>query len=322
MSYKTKITLPTCRTILFIVLLTGAFSCTEIVDIDISDKRVELVTPPDSTLSLNSTIGFKWSEIPEADNYRFQIASPSFQTPIQWLLDTTLSITNLLVSLPPGYYEWRVKGMNFSFETSFSKQSFAILKSSDISQEIVTLLLPKNGDINNLNVINFSWRSVAEASHYSFRLSFQQSVLFTEETNQTFFSASPEMGDGLYTWEVKAANDQYSTVYFSHTFISDTTPPGGRSLISPAHESIIADTSVTFSWNRSGLAFSNEADSLLIYLDSLLTKRYKSLITLSTSQTVILENRIYYWTVRGYDEAGNCGIIADTFKLTINKEKL
>ncbi|MDD2963557.1 MAG: hypothetical protein PHQ65_08430 [Bacteroidales bacterium] len=318
MSYKNRLT-PLLGNIFFCaVILFGVYSCTEIVDVNISDKKVELLTPPDSLVSLQSTIGFKWNSVADADNYNVQIVTPSFLSPSQWLLDTTMSATSLLVSLPSGNYEWRVKGMNFSYETCYSSRSFTIVKSSDITQEIVTLLRPIDNDTNNLKMIEFRWRAVVGADSYKIQLLCQQAVLFEEETDQLFFLASPEMGDGQYTWKVKGMNDQYSTVYFSHTFISDTTPPGVRTLIAPAHASLLVDTTVNFTWSRSGTVLSKETDSLLIYTDSLLTKRYKAVISHSTSKTIALENGTYYWTVRGYDRAGNSSSPADTFRLKIN----
>lgn len=293
--------------VLYFVLVGGVISCTDIVDVNISSHTVNLLTPPDSLIFMQTTIGFKWNEVADADSYTLQIVSPSFAHPIQWITDTTLKLTGASLSLPAGEYEWRVKASNFSFSTAFSSRSFSIIKSSDITQEVVFLQSPIDHDTSNLKTFDFKWRAVIGADHYHFRLLYQQQQVFQTETEFVTIQINPDFGDGLYTWQVKGENDQYSTVYFSRTFLSDTTPPGVRTLVTPRPASVFSDTIIAFSWQRSGIVLSKETDSILLYTDSLMTHRYIASVSTVTSKMLNVPVGTYFWTVKGSDRAGNNG---------------
>jgi len=118
--------------LLFLVLMTG---CEDVFEKNISSEQVILLTPPDSLVSTIVLQNFWWKEVPDADFYKLQIASPSFIHIRQLIADTTLYGNKFNCSLLPGTYEWRVKAANFGYETPFTINRLIIDSTSDISHQ-------------------------------------------------------------------------------------------------------------------------------------------------------------------------------------------
>ncbi|MFV0572065.1 MAG: hypothetical protein ACK5M1_06510 [Xanthomarina gelatinilytica] len=95
---------------------------------DISNKQVVLLAPADGvTFTDVNTINFSWEAVLDADQYVIQIATPNFQNALEVITDQTLNNTQFSASnLEANAYEWRVKAINTSSETLYSKYSFTV----------------------------------------------------------------------------------------------------------------------------------------------------------------------------------------------------
>ena len=99
---------------------------TEIVDI--SEKIVALLAPANTVVfGSTDTINFSWDPVLEADTYSFQIAIPSFENATEIIKNestttSTFSVSNLAVNS----YEWRVRALNSTYQTSYSTQNFTV----------------------------------------------------------------------------------------------------------------------------------------------------------------------------------------------------
>ena len=104
-----------------------ATNCSEIIEVeDISSKTVTLIAPTNEAVLNISDLTFSWQTIEEAEAYRIQIATPTFENALQIVKDTTVSTTNFSTTLSTNSYEWRVRAENSGYETSYTKQSFSI----------------------------------------------------------------------------------------------------------------------------------------------------------------------------------------------------
>lgn len=99
---------------------------TEIVDI--SEKIVALLAPANTVVfGSTDTINFSWDPVLEADTYSFQVAIPSFENATEIIKNestttSTFSVSNLAVNS----YEWRVRALNSTYQTSYSTQNFTV----------------------------------------------------------------------------------------------------------------------------------------------------------------------------------------------------
>lgn len=115
------------KKILLFLTLTVFISCDDIVEVpDISNQTITVLAPTDeSTLTIND-VNFSWNNVEDAENYRLQIATPSFENATQIVLDTTIAVTSYTKLLEAGIYEWRVRAENTEYQTNYSTQNFII----------------------------------------------------------------------------------------------------------------------------------------------------------------------------------------------------
>ena len=86
------------------------------------------LAPADAvSFGATDTINFSWDPVLDADTYSFQIAIPSFENATEIIKNettvaTTFSVSNLAVNS----YEWRVRALNPTFQTSYTTQKFTV----------------------------------------------------------------------------------------------------------------------------------------------------------------------------------------------------
>ena len=75
----------------FIFVLIFILGCGEFFEPDLSNKRVTLLAPADSTETPLSLITFWWDHLNDADWYHLQIVTPNFDYPVSLVLDTNIT---------------------------------------------------------------------------------------------------------------------------------------------------------------------------------------------------------------------------------------
>ncbi|MEO1486502.1 MAG: hypothetical protein AAFU57_12190 [Bacteroidota bacterium] len=123
------------RILLLVLCHLALCSCEDILEVqDISNESVVLLAPAENTVVTDSVVNFVWNEILDVDidAYRVQIATPSFESAAQIVLDSTLTLDSTFVGtrvsqkLSNRAYQWRVKAMNSAFETNFTVNDFTV----------------------------------------------------------------------------------------------------------------------------------------------------------------------------------------------------
>ncbi|WP_136667689.1 hypothetical protein [Flavobacterium sp. H122] len=303
--------------IAFSIISLMCFSCEEILlEDDISKEEVVLVAPQNNEQFNSTSITFTWEPVQYAKKYRLQIAKPNFTSPTQIVLDTEITVTNQIVQLPVGSYEWRVQAISGNTTTAYQTRSIVVLSNQNFQDNTVVLSSPANNFNTNITAQNLSWESVIGATGYTFQVFNSNNVIITTQ-NITGTSTSFTFPEGSFTWRVRATNGNQNTLFSSNNIIVDVTAPNVPTLVAPSNATVTNDTSVNFQWSRTPIAGSIESDKIYIFKDAALTNLFSETQT-SSPYSVTLPVGTYYWYVKSFDIAGNQSVKSNVYSLTIN----
>lgn len=286
----------------FAVLLVG---CEEIFfEEDISDVRIELIAPSNEAVFDLKEVSLNWSSAEGVDEYLLQIVSPSFSNSNQLVKDTLLTATNYTFNLLSNKYQWRVKGINSAYETSYSTYSFEIVSLN--TEDQIVLTSPENELITNQVEQVLTWNAMEYAQKYTVQIWNPNTTgTLIEETEVETTQTTVTFEEGNFIWQVNAVNSTKSTDYTSRSILVDATAPNTPELTSPENEVELLDKKINFSWQRETIGGSVEIDSLYIYQDALLSQLvFKDRMATKEFELELLPND-YYWFVKSFDQAGN-----------------
>lgn len=199
------------------VLLFVVIACEEIITVpNISNDTVVLIAPGKNvTVKAEQPTTFFWDKLKDADSYILQVAMPNFTNAVKVTLDTLVSKSSFTVStLEQGNYEWRVKGVNASYETTYSSNKFSA--AIDLTTQEIQLLTPTNNEEKKEGTITFSWEELAGVEKYELQLAktdFTNSsnIITTKEIAETTYTQN--LTEGTYKWRVKAKGTSSETNY-------------------------------------------------------------------------------------------------------------
>lgn len=302
-------------------------SCEDIMEEDITNDSVTIVSPLDNAEVNSNVVTFRWNTLKGADNYRLQVYSQG-----QFIvLDSLIGTNNFTYSLGAGTCQWRIRGENFAYQTSYTFPTrFTMIESDDLSNQQVPLGSPSSGIYSNQLIHNFSWTRLTAADSYSFELvnvTEGNSIIYRlDNITNTYYllPAGTISQDGEYLWKVKAVNSINSTetLYSSRTLYIDTTAPGLPQNSLPANNSnVTVNTSVNFQWGApSNISPVNALVTYNIQIasDSGYTNIVQSANITALSYTYNFGSTgTYYWRVKAFDSANNQGVYNGGFKVTV-----
>ncbi len=277
-----------------------------------------LTSPGDRDTLTDPTPTFSWQSVKGAIGYEIQVDdNADFSSPV---IDTFISGTSFTpsMSLTDGVYYWRVRGKNEkgAWGTWTEMRMFAINTTGT-----PVLVSPSNGDTLTDNTPTFDWNNVSDAVEYQIQVDnnsdFSSPVIDTCLTASTY-TPSGSLEDGVYYWRVRARNSvgfwgKWSGAW-NFTIITQGPPP--PSLVSPSNGDTLTDNTPSFDWTDvSGaveyeIQVDNNSDFSSPEIDEIVsTSGYVSSISLSDG--------VYYWKVRGENEAGIWGDWSSTWQFTI-----
>jgi len=306
----------------FLILFTLlAFSCSEFIEVPVDDKTVELLSPGERAESANYDITFLWERTENALAYRLQIASPTFTDAQFYYADTTMKNNRFEISLEPGNYEWRVKGLNGSTETAYTTRSFTIYE-SDFEKQRVVLDYPAPNALSSSQEIKLEWQKVYRADQYRLQVDTnnfrdpEELFLDVRTENQSFLLAN--LDDQQYQWRIQALSGELESTWSeSRSFTIDGTPPEKPDLTSPANNQN-ERLPVTFKWRKVNDAENYElyvykADSVTLYNSSYPVKTATVSHVFQGGETT---ERIL-WRVKAIDRAGNKSEFSQFYSVTV-----
>lgn len=320
--------------IIFMLCLMGVLhSCTDIFEEEIDDEEVILLAPSDLLRTKVIQHTFWWEEVEAANEYRFQMVSPHFDTIEKLVMDTLVTTNSFSYSMRPGRYQWRVRGENSNSATPYSTATLIIDSTLDISSQQIELLSPLNGKASNDVSQVFEWQGIYNADHYSFELrrNSETGSLLEDADNllETYYEYNFDE-EGLFYWKVQAYNESSntSTPFSSQSLLIDTTVPNVAELSNPDDFEIISvntDDLYTLEWTAQQ-ADSNESEvSAWLYVSNVNSSSFTGINPVvlpvnSTNMSHTLELDFtgdYYWKVKIVDDAGNESSFSETNRFTI-----
>ena len=306
------------NTFIFLALLVMA-GCNTFFEENITNEIITLLSPTPGIKTDIASQTFWWEKLDGATSYRLQIVSPAFDSTEIVLLDTLISTNKFTYILYPSVFEWRVRGENNGYLTSWANGKVQIYSTTDLSRQKVNILSPSL--ITNFKSITFKWDKLYNAKNYYFVIYNDQwegiPAVTPIQVDSTYFEKI--LRDGNYIWGVKAKNLTSETLYTQKNLIVDSTAPTKAVLSSPADSSVTSGTTILFKWNSLDLTSGIAQDTLKVFSDKNLTNLVKFVASDTKGAEISFTNRTaYYWTVRSVDKAGNVSQTSNTFSFTIN----
>ncbi|MEO0234617.1 MAG: T9SS type A sorting domain-containing protein [candidate division WOR-3 bacterium] len=241
-----------------------------------------------------------------------------------------------------GQYIWYVTAVDSAGNVRQSSQVDTFIL--DVTKPPIPILVsPGNNSISSTNTIHFTWRSVVD--NYSgikrYELMYDEDSLFGSPVIQsvTDTTYTAVLSEGRYYWKVRAVDnfDNVGDWSLRWSFEYDGTAPVAPVLISPKWGVEVEDSLVLFDWGVlvKGITIGikereveKEKDGLkgtkVYYEIEVDTSRsfgsvlYRDTVDVDSVRVKIVRDDVYYWRVRGYDEAGNVGSWGiDSFELDI-----
>ncbi|WP_443946631.1 hypothetical protein ACJVDH_05880 [Pedobacter sp. AW1-32] len=286
------------------------FGCSEFIEPSIKDQTIAIIAPGDRLETSTYLQTFWWNKLDDALKYKLEVVSPSFDSVSIVALDTTVTTDKFAFTLDPGKYEWRVRAENGSSATAYVKRSFTIYPSA-LTDQIVTLKSPANGNYSASADWTFEWQRLFGATSYRLQIDNNN---FLDEANLTINIATDNLSfiqkltaEGTYQFRVRAENatetSKWSTV---RSFTYDATPPAAVVLSLPTDQQSVAKP-VRLLWNKV-----SDADRYELYIyknDGSVFNNTYPLSTTSLEASFSLGNsgETILWRVRAIDKGGNVG---------------
>jgi hypothetical protein len=315
----------TINKIILIALAVLTYSCDDILEENIGNDTVQILSPANNSKIESNVVNFKWNSLTGAKKYRVQI----YESDQVLILDSLTTKTSITLPLGAGNYMWRVRGENYAYESIYSFPSnFSTAIPDDLTNQQVILSSPDNDKFVNFINVSLNWEVLNNATSYSLKVVNTvtgEEVLSKPDLTQTSLTLSlTTLADGTYEWRLKAKNaDTETKQYSARKFSIDTTVPNQPKNTLPADNSTqTVNSTVSYTWSIPadvGLAkspisyiveFSNDVD-----FSSIFQTQNSNSTTLSQSFSA---PGVYYWRVRAIDGAGNIGVNSTRFKFTVN----
>lgn len=315
----------TINKIILIALAILTYSCEDILEEDISDDTVQILSPINNSNIESNVVSFKWNSLNGADKYRIQI----YESDQVLILDSLTTKTSITLPLNAGNYIWRVRGENYAYESVYSFPSnFWTTIPDDLTNQQVILSSPDNEKFVNFTNVTLTWEPLKNATTYRLRVvntaTGQEVYPQTDFTDTSFTLDLPNLADGTYEWRLKAKNAETETKQYSaRKFNIDTTVPNQPKNTLPIDNSTqTVNSSVTYTWSiatdignaKSPVTYIIEFASDVDF-NSIVQTQYSNSTTL---QYTFSATGVYYWRVRAVDGAGNIGTNSTGFKFTVN----
>jgi hypothetical protein len=316
----------TVNKIWLLSLVIGIVSCDDIFEKDITNNTIQTISPSNEAVVESNVVNFQWNAIEGANKYRIQVVGANQAI----VLDSLVSKTNLTFPLPQGGYQWKVRGENFAYQSSYSTLlNLTVMETSNLANQQVVLSSPSNGFYTNDTNLTCSWQGINKADYYDLEvvnMTKGQTVVY-QLSNITNTSATLNntalSQDAEYQWKIRAVNNTSKTAFASRVFSLDKVNPNQPQNNLPANNAVkVANQSVTFDWvSPSDTGTIQSPISYTIeYANS---NDFTTIIQTSNSSTTTFSQAFtlageYYWRIKASDVAGNSSIYSAPFKFTIN----
>lgn len=124
--------------ILFAVLASALIGCSDLEEIDVRDESVALIAPFEGALVETDPVNFSWNSLEGAIEYRFEIATPTFDRATELVARQLTSEIEFSQVLEDGSYEWRVTAINEGGESLSSPRALTVTVPDSLTSTRIT----------------------------------------------------------------------------------------------------------------------------------------------------------------------------------------
>lgn len=299
------------------------FSCGVLLEEDLSKLKIELLAPNDGYSSNEELQELVWAADDVVDSFRLEVVQDSFSAISAYILDSIIIGTSHRLTLSPGHYQWRVKGINGSSSTDYEIFNLIIEADSSLSHQSLYLIQPVDLASFSTDSILFLWEPLSLAQSYRLQVASHPSfnsqlMLIDQHSAQDYYLLRQQLGTGTFYWRLKAIRQHLDSTAWSTTlsFSLNVAPE----LTQPASASQINSLPANFSWRS---ASQHQRDSIYFYYEN-----ESSPFLIRASQTVnfdLLANDTigrgagnYYWKVRAVGTNGQLSSYSPLWQVMIN----
>lgn len=312
--------------LLLLVVVLHMTSCEDILEENITNDTVQPTYPQEGSIVESNVTSFQWNSLKGADKYRVQV----YKNTAFKVFDTLVNnASGIILPLPQGTYQWRIRGENSAYESTYSFPiTFQVQESQNLENQQVVLTSPINNYATNQNTITLSWNELTNADYYKIEvqnLTDTNIILTQDNYTSTNIVVNNLQENKEYSWKVKAVNTTTNTEtpFAIRGFIMDAVAPNQPQNSLPSNNATQSQNQVvTFSWTISsdtGAVQSPLSYEVQIATDNNFTTNVQTLLSQNLSVQYSFANAgVYYWRVRAKDSAGNLGNYSNSFKITIN----
>ena len=318
---------------LTLIILVMMMGCTkDFIVKDIKTVTLKINSPSDTLKTQSNLITFWWDEVDGAEKYNLQIVKPNFNSILQLIVDTNVTINKFNHTFAPGTYQWRIKAFNSAGSTAYITRTFTVDSTSNLGLLTVNSLLPNTNYLTNNKAITFTWSSLYSATYYELEVKNNiGGAIIINPTNisgTSYTYTFTNTTDAYYSWRVKAYNSstfsQYNT---ANTFTIDVTAPNASSITYPLYGNTVNSSTDSLKWTR-GASIDTKSDSIIISLDSTFTTFIRSFKTYQTKFKVSnispllpspspTGNNYYWWRIISMDSVKNTSIPSPKYKFKL-----
>lgn len=302
-----------------------AFSCDDILEEDITDDMVQIISPMNNSEIESNVVNFRWNNIDGADKYRIQVYGDNQSM----VVDTLVNPSSFTYPMRGGTFQWRIRAENSAYESEYSfPVNFTVIETDDLDNQQVILNSPQIGHYFNNTNITCSWQTIRAAENYDLELTNSvNGTVYTKTditTNSFTLPATELAQDAKYTWKVKARNSSSNTLYASRDFSIDRTNPNQPQNVSPVNNFTQSPNQmIDFTWNITADSGTIQSPIASYTVEFSRVANFTTVSQASTSinpnfQQIFTESGDYFWRVKAKDEATNVSTYSSIFKFTIN----
>jgi len=312
--------------IFLLAVAISAFSCDDIIEEDIANDLIQVVSPLEGAEIESNVVNFQWNALDGADEYRVQVYGSGQNI----VVDSIVSSTRFICPLNEGHYQWRVRGENSAYQSSYSfPMGFTLIATDNLENQQVLLSNPGNGTYSNLSTMICTWQQIQAADTYDLELkNVNSGSVVHQETGitNTSFTLNNAMldSDGEYQWKVRGVNETSATLFASRNFYIDRVIPTVSLNSTPVNNSVqLPNIQLSFTWTvpaDSGTVASPVTYTIEIASDAAFSNIISTHANIATAayQEIFTATGDYYWHVKTKDKAGNESAYGTATKFTIN----
>ena len=306
-----KMLMKKCRLLTLVILILG-YSCSDIVEEDISNEQLQILSPPENFISSTTSVEFNWTSIDGSDFYNLTVVTPNFENLISTVVDSNLTDTRFIGFFSPGVYQYSVNGFNSAYESQISFGFFTIDSSLNVNDEIIQLISPQNNLVSSESEQVFIWNQNQNINDYRFEIRqnnlggpYEVSPIIIVDT-----TISQVLNEGVFYWGVQGQSGDLGATEFSfHVLTIDTTPPPEATLVHPIDNlSFSSDTILNFDWSSENDNLTETLDIIQIFFEIDSTTAIYSFEAEPNEIQInsdTLESTTYLWRVNRIDQANN-----------------